>query len=134
MTENSAGVGPVERGVRPRALLLAHKDGRETLHPISEYAVAYRDTAVSETLLYDQEALEATADDAARVAREAEAHYWHGMVERLTAQADEWNRRYMALLQQVADGRAMQPAPAILVDLGPNTPAETRQTAQKDTP
>lgn len=43
---------PVERGVRPRALLLAHTDGRETLHPMSEYAVAYRDTAVSEALLY----------------------------------------------------------------------------------
>ena len=28
--------------------------------------------------------------------------------------------RYMALLKAVADGRAMQPAPPILVDLGPN--------------
>ena len=65
-------------------------------------------------------ALDAVAEDAARVARDAEAHYWRGMVERLTAQADEWNRRYMALLQQVADGRSMQPAPPILVALGPN--------------
>lgn len=46
----------VDQGVRPRALLLAHKDGRETLHPINEYGTAYRDTAVSETLLYDQSA------------------------------------------------------------------------------
>ena len=72
------------------------------------------------TPLYDQATLEATADDAARLAREAEAHYWRSMVDRLTAQADEWNRRYMALMQQVVDDRAMQPAPAILVDLGPN--------------
>ena len=29
--------------------------------------------------------------------------------------------RYMALLKAVADGRVMQPGPAILVDLGPNS-------------
>jgi hypothetical protein len=49
----AAAGGHFERPVGPRALLLAHKDGRETLHPMSEYAVAYRDTAVGEELLYD---------------------------------------------------------------------------------
>lgn len=59
----AADGAPVERGVRPRALLLAHKDGRETLHPMREYAVAYRDTAVSEALLYDQAAIAAALDE-----------------------------------------------------------------------
>jgi hypothetical protein len=54
-----APMGQVDQGVRPRALLLTHKDGRETLHPMDTYAVAYRDTAVSEALLYDQAALDA---------------------------------------------------------------------------
>ena len=49
----------VDWGVRPRALLLTHTDGRETLHPMSQYAIAYRDTAVSEALLYDQAAIDA---------------------------------------------------------------------------
>jgi hypothetical protein len=62
-------------------------------------------------------ALDAVADDAARLAREAEAHYWRSMVERLTEQTDEWNRRYIALLQQVADGRAMQPPPALYITI-----------------
>ena len=52
------GGTPVERDVRPRALLLTHRDGRETLHPMSEYAVAYRDTAVGETMLYDSDVID----------------------------------------------------------------------------
>jgi hypothetical protein len=38
---------------QPRALLLTHSDGRETLHSMSEAATAYRDTAKSQTLLYE---------------------------------------------------------------------------------
>jgi hypothetical protein len=120
-TQTAALALPVELPVRPRVwarkdqlqhastrggLLCAmypHTKGRADLEP-----------------LYDQAALEATADDAARLAREAEAHYWRSMVERLTAQADACSDRYWALVREVADGRAMQPAPAIVVDLGPN--------------
>jgi hypothetical protein len=58
MDTDVAGVAPLQRSVRPRALLLTHKDGRETLHPMDAYAIAYRDTAVSETVLYDQAALD----------------------------------------------------------------------------
>ena len=36
----------------PVAWALTHRDGRVTLHPASEYAVAYRDTCVAETPLY----------------------------------------------------------------------------------
>jgi hypothetical protein len=38
----------------------------------------------------------------------------------LRQERDQLEARYMALLKAVADGRAMQPAPPILVDLGPN--------------
>jgi hypothetical protein len=79
--------------------------------------------------LYDQAALETMAENAARVARDAEAYYWRSAVDALAAQAGEWNRRYMALVQQVADGRAMQPAPPILADLGPNVRANLDPTA-----
>jgi len=58
--------------------------------------------------------------DAVRSARADEAHCWASRVDGLTAQLREVDARYMALLKAVADGRAMQPAPAILVDLGPN--------------
>lgn len=58
--------------------------------------------------------------DAVRSARADEAHCWASRVDGLTAQLREVDARYMALLKAVADGRAMQPAPAIVVDLGPN--------------
>ena len=70
--------------------------------------------------LYDQAALDAARDEGHAIGREAEAEYWRSMVERLTAQADAWNARYMELVQQVADGRAMQLAPAVVVVTGPN--------------
>lgn len=101
--EELTAVGsPVERGVRPRAWMMVnptHLPESRSLHwePQDEWHITWE--AVP---LYDQAAIETAAEDAARVARDAEAQYWHGMVERLTAQADEWNRRYMALLQQVA--------------------------------
>jgi hypothetical protein len=38
----------------------------------------------------------------------------------LRQERDALEARYMALLKAVADGRAMQPAPPLLVDLGPN--------------
>jgi hypothetical protein len=38
----------------------------------------------------------------------------------LRQERDQLEARCMALLKAVADGRAMQPAPPILVDLGPN--------------
>lgn len=58
--------------------------------------------------------------DAVRSARADEAHCWARRVDGLTAQLREVDARYMALLKAVADGRAMQPAPPILVELGPN--------------
>ena len=129
-TEPAVGV-PFERQVRPRAWMMVnptHLPESRSLHwePQKEWHITWE--AVP---LYDQAALEATADDAARVARDAEAHYWRSMVERLTAQADEWNRRCMAMLQQVADGPAMQPAPAIVVVLGPNVRGNADPTAPR---
>lgn len=38
----------------------------------------------------------------------------------LRQERESLEARYMALLKAVADGRAMQPAPPLLVDLGPN--------------
>jgi len=38
----------------------------------------------------------------------------------LRQERDQLEARYMALVEAVADGRAMQPAPPILVALGPN--------------
>ena len=38
----------------------------------------------------------------------------------LRQERDQLEARYMALLKAVADGRAMQPAPPMLVALGPN--------------
>lgn len=125
-TTQAAGGSPLERGVRPHAWDVRAFDRTQGIviraDVADEFACKWRemDPKAEAVPLYTQAALETTAEDASRVAREAEAHYWRGMVERLTAQADEWNRRYMALLQQVADSLAMQPAPAILVDLGPN--------------
>ena len=84
---------------------------------------------LSVTPLFDQAALEAIAEDAARVARDAEEYYWRSVLKRLDAQAEEWNRRYMELVQQVAAGRGMQLAPAILVDLGPNVAIKRGPTA-----
>lgn len=43
---------PLQRGVRPLAWALTHKDGRVTLHLDAEYATAYRDTCVKETPLF----------------------------------------------------------------------------------
>ena len=65
-------------------------------------------------------ALDAVAEDAARVARLDEARHWAKSVDELTLLLRATDARYMALVQQVADGRAMQPAPPILVNLGPN--------------
>ena len=52
--------------------------------------------------------------------RDREADRWKWRVDGLTAQLREVDARYMALLKAVADGLAMQPAPPILVNLGPN--------------
>jgi hypothetical protein len=70
--------------------------------------------------------------DAVRSARADEAHCWASRVDGLTAQLREVDARYMALLKAVADGRAMQPAPAIVVDLGPNVRAELRPAAREE--
>jgi len=40
--------------------------------------------------------------------------------DNLLARLKDVEARYMALVKAVADGRAMQPAPPMLVDLGPN--------------
>lgn len=54
------------------------------------------------------------AEDAARVARLDEARRWAKSVDELTLLLRATDARYMALAQQVADGRAMQPAQPIL--------------------
>ena len=72
----------------------------------------------------ERERAERAIDDAVRLARDAEAHYWRGLVDRVTAQADNWNARYMELLQQVADGRAMQPSPPVLMYLNEPKPPQ----------
>ena len=46
---------------KPIGLLLKHYDGLETFHPMAHYDLAYRDTAVSETLLYTQADIDAAA-------------------------------------------------------------------------
>jgi hypothetical protein len=51
-TELPAVAGPVQRGVRPFAWALTHRDGRVTLHQAAEHATAYRDTCIAETPLY----------------------------------------------------------------------------------
>lgn len=119
---------PVDRGVRPRAWAIfvdnEHARMWSTLQPhVQKLADA---EGLTITPLYDSTALEAARDEGYAIGREAEAEYWRSMVERLTAQAEAWNARYMALVQQVADGRAMQPAPAIVVAQGPNVRAEPR--------
>jgi hypothetical protein len=58
--------------------------------------------------------------EAVRSARADEAHCWASRVDTLAAQLRDSDARYMALLKAVADGVAMQPAPRIVVDLGPN--------------
>ena len=65
-------------------------------------------------------ALDAVAEDAARVARLYEARRWANSVDELKLLLRATDARYMELVQQVADGRAMQLAPPILVNLGPN--------------
>ena len=47
----------------------------------------------------------------------------------LRQERDQLEARYMTLLKAVADGRAMQPAPPILVDLGPNAANNRKATA-----
>jgi hypothetical protein len=64
--------------------------------------------------------------DAVRSARSDEAHCWASRVDTLAAQLRDSDARYMALLKAVADGVAMQPAPRIVVDLGPNVEVSGR--------
>lgn len=120
-----APLGPVERMVRPRAWAIFLDSGNARMWSALQPHVQKLADAegLTVTPLYDQAALDAAAEHAARVAREAEAHYWRSMVERLTARADACSDRYWALAREVADGRAMQPAPAIVADLGPNVAA-----------
>jgi hypothetical protein len=118
-----AAPGPVDRPVGPRAWVIFADNGNcrmwTTFQPHIQKAAEAEGLTV--TPLFDQIALEAARDEGYAIGREAEAEYWRSTVERLTAQSEAWNARYMALLQQVADGRAMQPAPAIVVGLGPNS-------------
>ena len=58
---------------------------------------------------------EASAELLARSSREAEAAYWRSMIERATAQADEWGRRYQELLRHIAELRSMVQHPAVVV-------------------
>ena len=58
--------------------------------------------------------------NAVRSTRDYEASRWQRRIDGLERQLRDVDARYMALLKAVADGRAMQPAPAIVVDLGPN--------------
>jgi hypothetical protein len=60
-------------------------------------------------------ALDAIADDAARVAKLDEAQRWAKSVDGLTAQLREVDTRYMALLKAVADGVALQPRPMMML-------------------
>ena len=76
-----------------------------------------------------RQAWAAGQDDAERFARIDERRRWAKSVDELTLLLRATDARYMALVQQVADGRAMQPATPILVDLGPNVRAERPQTA-----
>ena len=64
--------------------------------------------------------------EAVRSARADEAHCWASRVDGLTAQLREVNALYMALVKAVADWRAMDPAPRLLVDLGPNVAGKRR--------
>jgi hypothetical protein len=112
----------VDRVVRPRAWAIFVDSGNarmwSTLQPhVQKLADA---EGLQVTPLYDDASLEAARNEGYAIGREAEAEYWRSTVERLTAQTEVWNSRYMELVQQVADGRAMQPAPAIVVDPGPN--------------
>ena len=59
-------------GDAPRAMLLTHTDGRETLHPPSEFATAYRDTAVYQQMLYAHPPVAPLTD--AQIERIARAH------------------------------------------------------------
>jgi hypothetical protein len=66
----------------------------------------------------------ANLEDAVRSARADEAHCWANRVDGLAAQLREVDARYMALLKAVADGVAMQPPRAVMLDLWPNVGIE----------
>ena len=126
----------VDRGVRPRAWLCewptAKGGGGFTTTEeaaAQHYMHKHRLTEDGPVLvpLYDQAAIDAAADDAARQSRDAEAQYWRSLVDRLTIEADSWNLRYMEMVRKVADGLAMQPAAPLLVSTGPNVPMSRTQ-------
>lgn len=74
---------------------------------------------------------ERDALDGRAVFAENDAAAMRALVERLTAQADACSDRYWALVREVAEGRALQPAPAIVVTQGPNTEAEPTRPAER---
>lgn len=50
-----------------------------------------------------------------QLAKDAEAHYWQGVVERVTWQADAWNRRYWALVKELAELKSLAAVTAVAV-------------------
>jgi hypothetical protein len=117
--------GQVDRGLGPNAQDVARESVDDALMIVESYGPwgadlndAYRRQIV-------------LADEVHRLRHLYEMAV-RGRAEMRTAlrqEREQLEARYMALLKAVADGRAMQPAPALVVDLGPNVRANLDPTA-----
>ena len=119
---NSASAAATEEGLGPNAQDVARESVDDALMIVASYGPWGAD-------LNDAHRRQIVLADEVHRLRHLYEMAVHGRAEMRAAlrqERDGLEARYMALVKAVADGRAMQPAPPLLVALGPNAGVKAR--------